>query len=85
MMATGLSAKGNGTDANSLVLRSGARIGSCPEMSISGMRAHSFQGRVLLRHKGRKWDQEVFWGPLLLLPDCPELACSNWNSSWLKC
>lgn len=60
------------------VLWSGARLGSCPEMSICG--AHSFQGRVPLRSEGRKRGQEEFCGPLLPLPDCPELTCSGWNS-----
>lgn len=76
LAAQGLGAKGNRTDANTLVHRRPARISSCPE-STSGTGAHSRQDWVPLRGEVRKWVLEGCWGPLLLPSPCLKLPCSR--------
>lgn len=59
LVATGLGAKGYGTDANNLVFGRTSSISSYPRMRIYETGTHSFPGRVPLRGGSRKWGQWV--------------------------
>lgn len=59
--------------ATALVLREVAQTQTLWSSGVGSELAAAL--RCIFLNKGRKWEQEAIWGPLLLPPGCPELIC----------